>query len=121
MNTTEHFDVMIVVAGISGIGAAHHLKEQCPGKSFVLLESKATHGGTWETLASGDTSNLQILAGTPLLIGESPDPGQAAGFYGRIDEIRISGVSRSDDWIRAQHLSMNDAFISFTDDPQACP
>ena len=46
----EHdFDVVIVGAGISGIGAAHHLLEQCPGKSFVVLESKATFGGTWHT------------------------------------------------------------------------
>ena len=49
MNSKEHFDVMIVGAGISGIGAAHHLKEQCPGKSFVILETKPTYGGTWET------------------------------------------------------------------------
>jgi len=46
---TEHFDVLIVGAGISGVGAAHHLKEQCPAKSYVILEEKATHGGTWET------------------------------------------------------------------------
>jgi cation diffusion facilitator CzcD-associated flavoprotein CzcO len=45
----EHFDVLIVGAGISGVGAAHHLKDQCPGKSFVILEAKSTHGGTWQT------------------------------------------------------------------------
>jgi cation diffusion facilitator CzcD-associated flavoprotein CzcO len=43
----EHFDVLIVGAGISGIGAAHHLGEKCPGKTFVILESKASFGGTW--------------------------------------------------------------------------
>jgi monooxygenase len=43
------FDVVIVGAGISGIGAAHHLREQCVGTSFVVLESKATFGGTWHT------------------------------------------------------------------------
>ena len=46
---TEHFDVLIVGAGISGIGSAHHLQEQCPGRSFVILESKNSFGGTWET------------------------------------------------------------------------
>lgn len=45
----EHFDVVIVGAGLSGIGAAHHLKEQCPDKSFVILESLPSFGGTWWT------------------------------------------------------------------------
>ena len=36
---TEHVDVLIVGAGISGIGAAHHLREQCPDKPFVMLET----------------------------------------------------------------------------------
>ena len=44
---TEHVDVLIVGAGISGIGAAHHLAEQCPTKSFVILDNKADYGGTW--------------------------------------------------------------------------
>jgi cation diffusion facilitator CzcD-associated flavoprotein CzcO len=43
----EHFDVLIVGAGISGIGGAYHLKERCPTKSFALLETKDTFGGTW--------------------------------------------------------------------------
>ncbi len=44
-----HVDVLIVGAGISGVGSAYHLKEQCPDKSFVILEMKDTFGGTWET------------------------------------------------------------------------
>ncbi|MBJ19366.1 MAG: NAD(P)/FAD-dependent oxidoreductase [bacterium] len=43
----EHFDVVMVGAGISGIGAAYHLKEQCPEKSFVVLEGLESFGGTW--------------------------------------------------------------------------
>lgn len=46
---TEHFDVMIVGAGISGVGAAYHLKTQMPGTSFVALETQETFGGTWWT------------------------------------------------------------------------
>ena len=46
---STHVDVLIAGAGISGIGSACHLKLQCPGKSFAVLESKDTFGGTWET------------------------------------------------------------------------
>jgi cation diffusion facilitator CzcD-associated flavoprotein CzcO len=47
--STEHFDVLIVGAGISGIGGAYHLTKQCPGTSFVVLESQDSFGGTWIT------------------------------------------------------------------------
>ena len=43
----EHFDVLIVGAGISGIGSAYHLKAQCPGLTYVALESQSSFGGTW--------------------------------------------------------------------------
>jgi cation diffusion facilitator CzcD-associated flavoprotein CzcO len=46
---TEHFDVLIVGAGISGIGSAYHLTKQLPGTSFVVLETKESFGGTWLT------------------------------------------------------------------------
>ncbi len=46
---TERFDVAIVGAGISGIGAAYHLKTQCPGTSFAILEAQESFGGTWLT------------------------------------------------------------------------
>ena len=48
-STTEHFDVIIVGAGISGLGAAHHLREQLPDKRFVVLEAQPDFGGTWRT------------------------------------------------------------------------
>lgn len=47
--TAEHVDVLIVGAGISGVGSAYHLQDQCPGKSYVVLEAKDTFGGTWVT------------------------------------------------------------------------
>jgi monooxygenase len=46
--SVEHFDVLIVGAGLSGIGAAYHLQEQCPGKTFVILEARDEIGGTWD-------------------------------------------------------------------------
>lgn len=45
--TTEHFDVLIVGAGISGVGGAYHLTKQRPGTSFVVLEGLDSYGGTW--------------------------------------------------------------------------
>lgn len=44
----EHFDVLIVGAGLSGIGAGAHLKMECPEKSFAILEGRAALGGTWD-------------------------------------------------------------------------
>ena len=45
----EHFDVLIVGAGISGVGGAYHLTKQCPGTSFIVLEAQDSFGGTWLT------------------------------------------------------------------------
>ena len=44
---TQHVDVLIVGAGISGVGSAYHLKTQCPARSYVVLEAQASFGGTW--------------------------------------------------------------------------
>ncbi|MGE2722334.1 flavin-containing monooxygenase [Mycolicibacterium celeriflavum] len=45
---TEHLDVVIVGAGISGISAAWHLQDRCPNKSYVILERRENLGGTWD-------------------------------------------------------------------------
>jgi monooxygenase len=44
----EHVDVLIVGAGLSGIGAAYHLQQNCPGKSYAILEARDGIGGTWD-------------------------------------------------------------------------
>ncbi|HEX3336607.1 MAG TPA: NAD(P)/FAD-dependent oxidoreductase, partial [Jatrophihabitans sp.] len=44
----EHVDVLIVGAGISGIGAACHLTRACPGRSYAILERRPSMGGTWD-------------------------------------------------------------------------
>lgn len=46
--STEYFDVVIVGAGLSGIGAAYHLQTKCPNKSYVILEGREAMGGTWD-------------------------------------------------------------------------
>ncbi|HXY24185.1 MAG TPA: NAD(P)/FAD-dependent oxidoreductase [Candidatus Acidoferrum sp.] len=44
----EHFDVLIMGAGLSGIDAAYHLQKHCPRKSYVILEQRQRIGGTWD-------------------------------------------------------------------------
>jgi cation diffusion facilitator CzcD-associated flavoprotein CzcO len=44
----EHYDVLIVGAGISGIGAAWHIKTRCPGRTFAIFEARHAMGGTWD-------------------------------------------------------------------------
>jgi monooxygenase len=44
----EHFDVLIVGAGISGIGAGCHLQKECPDRRYAILEGRADLGGTWD-------------------------------------------------------------------------
>jgi len=46
--TIEHFDVLIIGAGLSGIGAGYHLQIRCPGRSYVILEGRERIGGTWD-------------------------------------------------------------------------
>ena len=44
----EHLDVVIVGAGLSGIGMAWHLQDRCPTKTYAILEARETSGGTWD-------------------------------------------------------------------------
>ena len=48
LGEVEHLDVVIVGAGLSGIGAAHHLQDQCPWASYAVLEARDAIGGTWD-------------------------------------------------------------------------
>jgi monooxygenase len=44
----EQFDVLIIGAGLSGVGAGVHLQQRCPGKSYVIVEARERMGGTWD-------------------------------------------------------------------------
>jgi monooxygenase len=48
MTTSEHVEVLIVGAGLSGIGAACHLQTDSPGSTYAILEARAASGGTWD-------------------------------------------------------------------------
>src|SRR3990167_1570773 len=45
---TEHFDVVIVGAGLSGIGAGYHLQNAAPDRTYTILEGRGAIGGTWD-------------------------------------------------------------------------
>ena len=47
-NTPGHVDVLIVGAGLSGIGAGYHLQANCPDRTYAILEGRDTLGGTWD-------------------------------------------------------------------------
>jgi monooxygenase len=46
--STDHVDVLIIGAGLSGIGAAHHLQSAFPGRTYTILEAREAIGGTWD-------------------------------------------------------------------------
>src|SRR5688500_13677200 len=45
---SEHFDVLIIGAGLSGVGAGCHVQRKCPGKAYAILEARDAIGGTWD-------------------------------------------------------------------------
>ena len=49
MSAVDHYDVLIVGAGISGLGAAYHLQDQRPGTTFAIFDALPSYGGTWWT------------------------------------------------------------------------
>jgi monooxygenase len=44
----EHFDVLVIGAGLSGVGAGYHLQSNLPGKTYAILEAREAIGGTWD-------------------------------------------------------------------------
>ena len=45
---SKHFDVVVVGAGISGIGAGYYLQTKSPNKTFCIIEGRDNIGGTWD-------------------------------------------------------------------------
>src|ERR1700710_2749051 len=45
---SQHTDVLIVGAGLSGIGAAYRLQTECPGRTYAILEARDAIGGSWD-------------------------------------------------------------------------
>jgi cation diffusion facilitator CzcD-associated flavoprotein CzcO len=109
----EHFDVLIMGAGLSGIGAAHHLQKLCPNKSYVILEQRERIGGTWDLFRyPGIRSDSDMLT-----MGYSFRPWTHAKAISPGDDIRdyINGAARDagiDRHIRFRHRIRRAAWSS---------
>jgi monooxygenase len=109
--TAEHVDVLIVGAGISGVGAGVHLEERCPDKSYAILEARADLGGTWDLFrypGIRSDSDMHTLGfrfkpwtdGTSLADGDSilSYVREAATESGVVDKIRYHHRVVSASW-----------------------
>ncbi|MGO4880855.1 MAG: flavin-containing monooxygenase [Bryobacteraceae bacterium] len=94
----EHFDVLIMGAGLSGIDAAHHLQKLCPRRSYVILEQRARIGGTWDLFRyPGVRSDSDMLtmgySFRPWTHPKMISPGDAIRDY-IADTARDEGIDR---------------------------
>ena len=90
----EHFDVLVMGAGLSGIDAAHHLQELCPKKNYIILEQRERIGGTWDLFRyPGVRSDSDMFT-----MGYSFRPWRGAKAISPGNEIReyISTVARDE-------------------------
>ncbi|MDX2034661.1 MAG: NAD(P)/FAD-dependent oxidoreductase [Blastocatellia bacterium] len=107
----EYFDVIIVGAGLSGIGAGVHLRQHCPGKSFAILEGREAIGGTWDLFrypGIRSDSDMHTLGynfkpwKNPKAIADGPSirayVREAADEYGIVPHIRFKHLVRRLSW-----------------------
>jgi monooxygenase len=113
----EPLDVLIVGAGLSGIGAAHHLQQRCPDKRFAIVEKRASIGGTWDLFrypgvrSDSDMYTLgyrfrpwtdaQAIADGPSILRYIRATADEAGI---VPKIRFGHVVRRADWSSAEAL-----------------
>jgi monooxygenase len=100
----EHFDVLIIGAGLSGIDAAYHLQKLCPNKSYVILEQRERIGGTWDLFRyPGIRSDSDMLtmgySFRPWTHPKAISPGDDIRDY-ITDTARDAGIDRN---IRFRH------------------
>ena len=116
-NAVEALDVLIVGAGLSGIGAAHHLQQRCPDKRFAIVEKRASIGGTWDLFrypgvrsdsdmytlgyAFRPWTDAQAIADGPSILRYIRATAEEAGI---VAKIRFGHVVRRAEWSSADAL-----------------
>lgn len=111
----NQYDVVIVGAGLSGIGAARQLQDKCPGKTFAILEGRDTIGGTWDLFRyPGVRSDSDMYTMgydskpwlNPKAIADGPSildyVNEAAAERGLLDHIHFGHKVRAADWSSAR-------------------
>ncbi len=109
--SAANFDVIIIGAGLSGIGAAVHLRQACQNKSFVILEGRDAIGGTWDLFrypGIRSDSDMHTLGynfkpwKNPKAIADGPSirayVNEAAEEYGIAPHIRFRHLVRRLSW-----------------------
>lgn len=117
MRTTasEHVDVLIVGAGLSGIGAACHLRRRCPDRTYTILEARERIGGTWDLFrypGVRSDSDMHTLGYSFRPWGQAEAIADGASIlnyvretaqdYGVQDKIRLGHRVVAADWSSAQ-------------------
>ena len=132
--TAEHVDVLIVGAGISGIGAAYHLQTECPGRTYAILEGRSDIGGTWDLFrypgvrSDSDMHTLgyrfkpwtaeKAIADGPSILSYLRETSSENG----IDQhIRFRHLVHSAKWSTAEARWTVEATQRVTDDADAAP
>jgi len=116
MTPAEHVDVLIVGAGLSGIGAAHHLQDRLPDKTYAIFEGREAIGGTWDLFrypGVRSDSDMQTLGYRfrPWVESKAIADGPAILEYVR-DTAREAGIDRRvrfDHRVRRASWSSRDA------------
>jgi cation diffusion facilitator CzcD-associated flavoprotein CzcO len=127
------FDVIIVGAGLSGIGVAYHLQRHCPRKSFVILEARGAVGGTWDLFrypgvrSDSDMHTLgyrfrpwrgeKAIADGPSILAYLDDTARAYGIDGKIrfrHKVKRASWSSSDARWTLEVLGPDDRTLLYT-------
>lgn len=114
---TEPLDVVIIGAGISGIGMAAHLRRKCPGKRFAIIEARDRLGGTWDLFrypGVRSDSDMHTLGyafepwrGDRSIVGAAAILAyldQVVDKHGIRDRIRVGHKAVTADWDSAERL-----------------